>query len=171
MSPIRIILSLFCLTLYCQAQLPNKSDFLPLKGNFYVSVDDTCTIFVNGQSVYKAKLGQSRSPDLELKVGDRIVVQLQNDGDKRYFTFLFAASNGQSIISFKHRDFKIVPDIGISDFTPELFQSWTKFAKEEEKNKTYVLPVKSASEFIWGDLDTSIIAGVITQQMIAQKSK
>lgn len=171
MNSIRIILSLLCLTWCCQAQLPNKADLLPIKGTFYVSVDDKCTLFVNGQSAYQAKLGQSRSPEMELKVGDRIVVQLQNDGDKRYFTFLFAASDGQSIISFKHRDFKIVPDIGVTDFSPEQFASWTKFAKEEEKNKTYVLPVKSASEFMWGDLDTSIIAGVVTQQMISRKAK
>jgi len=169
MNPLKLTLFLALLTLHCSAQLPNTPK--PIKGTFYVSVDDACTIFVNGQNVFQAGFGQSRSPELELKVGDRVVLQLRNDSNGRHFIFLFASSDGQAVISFKHRDFKIVPDIGVTDFTPEQFQKWTKFAKEEKQKNAAKLPVKSASEFIWGDLDKTIIAGSITPQMVALKSK
>ena len=159
------------LVLQCSAQLPGAPAPPPMKGTFYVSVDDAATIYVNGQKAYDAKFGESRSPELELKEGDRIVVELRNDTDGRHFLFLFASSDGNSVISFRQHDFKIVPDIGIMDFTPDEFQKWTKYAKEEKQKKTKRLPVASASEFIWGDLDKCIIAGPITSRMISQKQK
>jgi hypothetical protein len=159
------------LVLRCSAQLPNPAPPAPIKGTFYISVDDAATIFVNGQKVYYAQIGESRSPELELKEGDHIVVELRNDTDGRHFIFLFASSDGNSVISFRSHDFKIVPDIGVTDFTPEQFQKWTKYAKVEKQKKAQRLPVPSASEFIWGDLDKCIIAGPITSHMISQKQR
>lgn len=161
---------LFCsLAISCLAQLPGAMQPQPIKGTFYVSVDDACTIYINGQKVYDARIGESRSPELDLKAGDRIVVALRNDTDGKHFLLLFASSDGKSVVSFKHHDFKIVPDIGVTDFTPEQFQKWTKYAKEERVPKSAKLPIKSYSEFMWGDLDKCIIAGSITPQMISQK--
>ncbi len=159
------------LTLHCRAQLPGGPEEPPIKGTFYVSVDDGCTIYVNGQKVYKAGLGESRSPEVELKVGDRVVVELRNKTDGRHFNFLFASSDGQKVVSFRHTDLKIVPDPGVTDFTPVQFMSWQKYAKEEKKKKPTNLPVKSGSEFLWGDLNDTIIAGPITPQMVSQKQR
>jgi len=159
------------LTLRCPAQLPGAPEPAPIKGTFYISVDDAATIYVNGQKAFSAPIGENRSPELELKVGDRIVVELRNDTDGRHFIMLFASSDGQTVISFKQHDFKIVPDIGVTDFTPEQFQQWTKYAKEEKQKKAKKLPITSGSEFIWGDLDKCIIAGPITPHMISQKQR
>ena len=169
MNLIKFISLFGILALHCSAQLPGKPAGEPIKGTFYVSVNDTATIFVNGQNAYQAPFGDSRSPEMELKMGDRIVVQLRNEAADRHFICLFASADGLTVVSFKHHDFKIVPDLGVTDFTPEQFQKWNKSAKEEKQKKAEKLPVKSYSEFIWGDLEKCIIAGPVTPQMITRK--
>jgi hypothetical protein len=51
-----------------------------LTGCFYVAVDNTAIVFVNGKQVHKGGLGVSRSAELELKVGDRVVMRVENLG-------------------------------------------------------------------------------------------
>jgi hypothetical protein len=155
------------LALPVQAQFTSTLDQKSTKGTFYVSVDDAAIIYVNGKETFKAGWGESRSTELELKTGDRIVVQLREDGGGRRFMLVFASTDGQTIVSFKNHDFKIVPDIGVTDFTPEQFKAWTKYAKQE-KHKN-VLPIKNYSEWIWGDLDKCSIASVVTLQMFAKR--
>lgn len=157
------------LVLHCSAQLPAKAGSEPIKGTFYVSVDDSATIFVNGVNMYEAKWGDSRSPELELKVGDRIVIQLRNEVTDRHFTLFFSSSDGLTMISFKHHDFKIVTDVGVTDFTPEQLQKWTKSAREEKQKKGVKMAVKNSSEYIWGDLEKCSLAGFITPQMVSRK--
>ena len=168
MNPLRLTLLLCLCSLAAHAQLPAAAGPKTLTGNFYVSVDDACTIYLNGEKAYSAKVGESRSPELTVKVGDRIVVHLRNDTDGRHFIFLFSASDGE-VISFKHRDFKVVPDLEVTDFKPEQFQLWTKYAKEEKQKKAAKLPVKSYSEFFWGDLDKCILAATVTSSMVSEK--
>jgi hypothetical protein len=99
-------LLLLLLALPCRSQLPVAGSAAPIKGTFYVTVDDECTIFVNGKKVYFAQIGESRSPETELKVGDHVVVQLLNKTDGRHFLFCFASSDGKTIFSFKHHQFR-----------------------------------------------------------------
>jgi hypothetical protein len=161
-------LLLLLFTLPCRSQLPVSGSAPPIKGTFYVTVDDECTIFVNGKEVYHAKIGESRSPETELKVGDHLVVQLLNKTDGRHFLFCFVSADGKTIFNFKHHQFKIVPDIDVTDFKPEQFSSWPT-AKEEKQKKAKKLPIQNFSEFIWGDLDKCIIATAISPEMIYQK--
>jgi hypothetical protein len=165
---LKIAAFLLVSALISNAQLPVKDDHQPMSGAFAVSVDDACTIYVNGDKKYSATIGQSRSPELQLSVGDRVVVELRNDGDGKHFMLAFVSSDQKTIVSFKRLDFKIVPSSDVTDFTAEQFQSWTKTAKEE-KGKRPNLGVKSSSERIWGDLDKCTIAALITPQMITKK--
>ena len=110
------------------------------KGIFYVSVDDGAIIFINGAQVYEAAIGETRSPELE------------------------------NVVSFKRRNFKIVPDIGVSDFTVAQFDGWKKYA-EEDDDREPVLPIKSRSEWVWGDLDKCVLACVITPEMFSKRSR
>ena len=161
------ITALFLLLLLpCRGQLPSTNTPAPLTGVFYISVDDAATIFVNGQEKYKAGIGESHSPEMELKAGDRIVVELRNDGDGRHFMLVFCSSDQKTIVSFKHLDFRCI--IGdAKDFTPDQFHNW-KTAKEE-KGKKPGFPIKNYSEKVWGDLDRSSIAAIVTPGMISQK--
>jgi len=161
------LIASFFLCLPCAAQ--TGPDEKTVNGNFYVSVDDAAEIFINGASAYKIGRGENRSPDMALKTGDRIVVQLRNDGDKRYFMLVFASADGRTVVSFRNRDFKIVPELNVTDFTTEQFQKWGKYAKEDKRKP--VLPVKSYSEWVWGDLDKSILACVFTPQMITVRTR
>ncbi|MDB6172990.1 MAG: hypothetical protein JWL59_2301 [Chthoniobacteraceae bacterium] len=161
------------LTSQSNAQIASVRDNTPTKGSLYVAVDDAAKIYINGTEVYKAGTGETRSPEIGLKTGDRVVVQLQNNGGPRRFMLVFASSDGQNVVSFKNHDFKIIPDIDVTDFTSEQFQKWTKFAKQDKhkENATHMLPIKSYSEWIWGDFDKCILAAIVTPQMLAQKPK
>jgi len=174
MHTLRLALILCLLTLACRAQLPGDNGLAggnqaSIKGSFLVSVDDSCTIFVNGKTVFQCGIGEKRSPALELKVGDRILVQLVNTGGPRHFFCLFASADGQTVISFKRTDFKIDPDMDVTDFTGLQFQTWPKYAKAQERLKPSTLPVQSNSDSMWGDLDRCIIAGYVTSSMISHK--
>ena len=164
--------SLLCLLAFfarpCTAQsITNPVN--PVTGSFYVSVDDHCTIFVNGEKIHHGNLGTSRSPETTLKVGDRVVVHLSNDMGPRHFLCAFVSSDGKQVISFKKADYKLVPQVGVNDFTAAQFQGWAapKGTAKAQKHKPH-LPVKSYSESVWGDLDQCIIAAMVTQQMVSQ---
>ena len=156
-------------SLPCLAQLPSKTPPKGTIGTLYVSVDDGAKIFVNGQKVHDAGVNETRSGELELSVGQRVVVQLRDDGGVRRFMMLFVSSDRQTVISFRHRDFKVVPDIDVTDFTPADFQRWPKFAKEEKHKPMF--PFKGYSEWVWGDLSKCIIACTITPEMIRPMPK
>jgi hypothetical protein len=134
----------------------------PVKGRFYVSVDDGASIYVNGRQAHGTGIGLSRSGEVDLKVGDRVVVQLHNDGGPKHFFFLFASSDGKSVFSFKHSNFRIAP-LDITDFTPSEIRAWSKPAKEIKGRPKF--PVKSFSESMWGDLERTAIVTVITPEM------
>ena len=171
-AAIRILFATFisCLvSVSCLAQLPSKTPPKGTVGTFYVSVDDGAKIFVNGQKVHDAGMNESRSGELELSVGQRVVVHLRDDGGGHRFMMIFVSSDRQTVISFRHRDFKVVPDVDVTDFTPEQFQKWLKFSKLEKRKD--VLPFKNYSEWMWGDLSKCIIAGSITPEMIKQMPK
>ncbi len=164
-----ILFLLLVFPLASRAQFSSTLNDKAVKGTFYVSVDDGATIFINGQKFYDAPLNESRSPETQLKTGDRIVIHLRNDSAGRRFLMAFAGSDGQTIVSFQARDFRIVPDLGVTDFTPEQLAKWTKQPKAEHRKDT--LPLKSYSDWMWGDLDKSIIAATVTAPMFSQRPK
>jgi hypothetical protein len=156
----------FIITIVVGLFLPSLCSAQPrsLVGTFYVSVDDVAKLFVDGKEVYVAKYGESRSGELELKVGSRVVARVANEVGKRRFMLAFLSTNRGTVVNFKHRDFKIVTDINVTDFTPDDFAKWTKFA-EEEKHEP-VFQFKTLSEWVWGDLNKCTLACVITEEMI-----
>jgi hypothetical protein len=83
--------------------------------------------------------------------------------------FLFASTDGQTVVSFRAHELKIIPELDATDFTPEQFQKWTKYAKQERHKN--VLPVKSYSDWMWGDLDKCMLACIVTPQMFSQRPK
>lgn len=168
MRALVLILVALIVALRCEAQfastLNDKSG-----GAFYVSVDDAATIYINGHKFFSTGIGESRSRETELKTGDHIVIHLRDDGGGHRFFMLFASTDGESVVSFRNTDFKIVPDLDVTDFTPEQFQKWTKTAKQ--LNHKSPLPIKSYSESFWGDLNRCILAGTIKPQMFSQRPK
>jgi len=171
MNPLKLTFLLCLLALLarpCAAQ-SITNPVASVTGSFYVSVDDHCAIFINGEIIHHGNLGTSRSPETSLKAGDRVLVHLSNDGGPRHFMCAFVSSDGKQVISFKKADFKLVPEVGAKDFTAAQFQGWAnpKNTAKAQKHKPK-LPVKNYSESLWGDLDQCIIAAIVTQQMISQ---
>jgi hypothetical protein len=155
------------LTLPAHAQFASDRDAKSAKGTFYVSVDDAAKIYLNGKEVHNASVGESRSAEIELKTGDRVVAHLRNDSSNRQFMIFFASTDGQSIVSFRNRDFKIVPDLDVTDFTPDQFKAWNKYSKDLKRKD--VFPIKNYSEWVWGDLDKCILACTVTPNMFSKR--
>lgn len=173
MRTVLLVIISFLFTISSKAQLVGMRDQKSAKGSFYVAVDDAATLFVNGEKVFHATVGQSKSRPMELKTGDRFVVHLRDDGGVKKFVVLFASTDGRSVVSFTNRDFKIVPDLDVTDFTPEQFQGWSKYAKQLKlkSRRGAELPIKSYSEALWGDLNRCILACKITPEMFSQRLK
>jgi len=138
-----------------------------LKGKFFVSVDDEANILVNGAQFHHAPLNESESAELELKAGDRVVVKLKNTLGKGRFMLLFMSSDRKTMISFTPRLFKVLPDPELKDFTAADFAGYRKGAKDVEGDfgKPYLLPFKSSSKYMWGDVNVCSIGCLITPEM------
>jgi hypothetical protein len=167
----RTILLLFfaVATLHCHAQLTSTAGEKTLKGTFLYSVDDRATIYLNGQKFFECPRGEGRTPATELKTGDRVVLHLVNDVGPRWFMLIFDAADGQSIVSFRANDFRIVPDLDLTDFKADQIPNSAKHAKTE-KHKS-VLPVKNYSECLWGDFDKCTLVCTVAASMFANRPK
>lgn len=148
-----------------------KPGFAPqsLKGNFLVSVDDEASIYLNGVKIHGAGINESRSPELEVKLGDRIVVHLHNATAGHRFMMVFVSTDQATVISFRARDFRIVPDADVNDFSNDQYQKWYKQPKPERQGTH--LAIKSYSDWVWGNAEHSALAAVVTAQMITQRPK
>lgn len=157
---------LLALGLQAQAQLSPTST-AGLKGKFFVSVDDSADILINGASFHHAGLNESESPEMELKAGDRIVVKLKNTLGKGRFMLLFMSSDRKQMVNFTTRSFKILSDPEMKDFTPADFAGFRKQAKDVtgDFGKPYMLPFKSSSKWVWGDVNVCSIGCLMTQDM------
>jgi hypothetical protein len=115
-----------------------------VRGTFCVSVDDESKLFVNGTELCENELDHDgQSPELELKTGDRIVVQLVNKGGPKHFFLAFLSSDQKTVISFRHTNFRIIPELNITDFKPDQMASWQKYAKEEKGKHKKPFPFKT----------------------------
>ena len=140
----------------------------PSKGKLFISVDDKAVIFVNGTEVHKGDLGESEFSDIELKPGDRIVVNLKNTLDKHRFMMLFMSNDRKQMVSFTSRFFKILPDPLAKDFAATDFAQLRQQARDVrlgDYTKGYPLPFKSTSEWIWGDVNVCSIGCLLTKEM------
>lgn len=170
------LLLLLAITFACHAhaQLPAKPDPDSVTGTFLAYIDDHATLFLNGEKLFHGNLGTSRSSATELKVGYRVVVHLANDHGPKGFLLVFASSDGARIVSFRASDFKIVPENGVTNFTPEQFSKWPQAAKHlpnYKRDKAFDKLAKNYSQVVWGDLDQCTLACTITPQMISQRPK
>jgi hypothetical protein len=162
---------LFCalllvLGLHAQAQLA-PATAPGTKGKFFVSVDDEAHILINGAEFHRAPLNESESAELDLKAGDRIVIKLKNTLGKGRFMLLFMSKDRKQMISFTPRSFKILPDPETKDFTPAEFANFHKEARPVQGDfaKPYLLPFKSSSKWVWGDVNVCTIGCLVTPDM------
>ena len=143
-----------------QAQLLS----FPLKGKFYVSVDDSVTLFLNGRQLHKAGINESSSPEVLIEPGDRVVVRLVNTGGPRRFAMAFVSSDQRTIISFRNQMCKILPDASKGDFSKEDFADLRRFADQiNKKEEVRKFPFKNNAEWLWG-VGTPCALGSVIQR-------
>lgn len=158
--------------------LQARAQFVPaaataIKGKFFVSVDDEASIFINGVALYQASLNESESPEFELKPGDRILVKLKNTLGKGRFMLLFMSTDRKEMVSFTPGSFRILPDPTVNDFTSADLAGAKKQAKAVQGDfaEPYLLPFKSSSKWVWGDVDVSSLGCIVTPQMVKPNTR
>ena len=169
MNWFRFVLCFVCISLFTPERL--LADKMPdsLTGCFYVAVDNTAVVFVNGKQVHKGGLGVSRSADLELKVGDRVVMRVENLGGPKKFQTVFLSADKQKVINFRRSDWRLVQGSDVQDFTADQYRSWTKAPTISKEVNAF--PFKHQSDPVWGDKSRFIIACNVTTAMLANISK
>lgn len=137
----------------------------PVKGRFYVSVDDSATVFVNGRQLFKASLNESASPETLLEPGDRVVARMHNKGGPKRFAMIFVSSDQNVIISFRNEMCKILPDAGTRDFTAQQFAELTQFAEQAPQKQTVRrFAYKNNAEFLWGRSNPCALGAIIKRE-------
>lgn len=135
-----------------------------VKGVFHMEVDDECTLFVNGVKVHYGGHEPSKSGEVSLKPGDRVLAQLKSHSGPRYLKLLFVTTNRQQMVNFTNMAFKILPDAEAKDFKPAEFNASTRNAREIKRERN-PFPFKNKSEYIWGDSDIAILGSILTREM------
>lgn len=136
----------------------------PVKGTFFCDIDDKGTLFLNGIKVHSSGIGFSRSDEVTLSPGDRMVIQLASAFPPRYCKVLFVSTDKKQMVNFGNTNFKILPDPDSNDFEVKAFAAIGKSAKEEKKDKN-PFPFKNQSEYVWGELNVCALGSFITKEM------
>jgi hypothetical protein len=137
-----------------------------VKGIFHLNVDDGACIFINGVEAHRSTgLGKSKSKEIGIKPGDRIVVQLRNASNPRYFIMAFSSSDKTAVVSFPRQSFKLLTDPEAKDFAAEGFSRMSKHPKAQNSNADTVFPFKHKSDYVWGEFDECALGCIVTQQM------
>jgi hypothetical protein len=148
-----------------------------LEGQLWVTTRSQVTVYLNGKEVLKATDGTGKSDAVALKPGDRLVLKLHKTGNGNPVFLMCALSTDESLLcNFRNTDFKVVPDVGLTDFADADFQGWKKAAsnianQQATKWKVVELPIKNYSEWMWGDANDCVIAAIITEKMFKKKPR
>ena len=138
----------------------------PVQGRFYLFIDDTIHLFVNGSQVLSRNeiWTSTQSEVVELKPGDRIVAKLKNRGGPRGFMLLFVSADLKHMVEFKGTNFRILGKPESNDFTAAELAT-ARPAKRDSKNDRKPLPFKNRSDWVWGDLDVCTLGCQVTEAM------
>ncbi len=160
----RALFLILLLSVCVSAQLPTNDP--TVKGVFHLNVDDSARIFINGIEEHRTTgLGKSKSKEVGLKPGDRIVVQLRNVASPKYFIMAFASSDRTQLVSFPRQSFKLLADPEAKDFVAADFSRVSKYPKAQNHKADTVFPFKHNSDYVWGEFDECAIGCIVTQQM------
>src|SRR4051812_24365692 len=160
-----ILLATFLCSAFALAQTPAAKTEPSIKGKFYYAVDDDARIFINGTELLALHRGAGQSNEVELKAGDRMVIQLNNVGGERFLRLLFVAADRSTMLPITRPAFKILRDPEAKDFTEVEWPRLPKYAKEVPEKKGENFPYKSHAEYIWGDANVCAIGGVLKREL------
>lgn len=148
-----------------------------ITGQLWVTCAGNAIVFLNGKECLKGGTGAFKSEPLTVRPGDRLLIQLKKTGNGKPAFLSCVISEDQAIVaSFRNRDFKVITDVSITDFTLQDFAKLKKFAtgvpiEMRRKWQLTELPVKNYSEWIWGDANDCTIGCIVTDQMFKKKPR
>ena len=121
------------------------------RGKFYLHVDDSVTIFLNGAKVYHANWGVATSQEVPLSPGDRMVLKLHNAVGPRGLKMLFVSSDRKTAIHFATKDFRLWRDPEKFDFTHAEFNALAPAKKQKPYRTDKTLVFNTTAEWVWGE--------------------
>ncbi len=160
-------ISLTALFLILATLVKAESLRFPIAGKFYTDEDDSITIFHNGKRVHHGDFGTAISEEVALMPGDRLVIDLWNQGGPYGLKVIFVSTDRKTVINFGVNSFRILRDPEKKDFTEKEFASWKDVAHRVNRSNRDHLVFKNKAEWIWGEkkMDLCYIAGLITRDM------
>ena len=145
-----------------------------LSGQFHLCVDDSTAVFLNGKPLMEAHWDKSRkitkSAEVPIKIGDRLVFRLRNIGGARFVAIQFVSSDLKTIISFPVSAFKQLANPAAKDFSPTSLD-FGNLSTAKKRGGAVYLPFKSDSEGAWGETDVCALGVVIKAEMIKPMKK
>jgi hypothetical protein len=146
---------------------PSHAQLGTISGKFFVSVDDAAAIMLNGTKIHQAGIGESSSPEVAIKAGDRLVVNLYNKEGPRRFVLAFLSTDHKKVVSFRNTDFKIAPGYELKDLSESEIRALPKTAKETQK-KPHKFPFKHTSESLWGEDTNAVVACIVRPEIFKE---
>ena len=143
---------------------------IEVEGQFFVDVDDSASIYVNGTKVHGAGINFSTSKPITLRERDFVVVSLRNVFAGVRFKIAFATPERDKVVSFRAEDFRVFEDAGKQrNVTKERFAELQLPAhRQNGKGKDFGFP--NRSEPMWGPTKKhSVIVCQVTREMITVK--
>ncbi|MDP1591407.1 MAG: hypothetical protein Q8M07_26870 [Prosthecobacter sp.] len=150
---------------HLMAQADSKA--VMIRGKFYVDVDDTCKIYLNGVSIHHAQDFYTITPQVALADGDRLVIHVWDKGEPKGLKLFFVSTDRKWMINFPANSYRYWHDPEIMDFTVSEFQK-LKDGPKKTGGKKDRITFKNDSDFVWGDKPTgsSWLAVLINKNMV-----
>jgi hypothetical protein len=141
----------------------------PVKGKFYMQVDDGVGIWLNGEKIHHGRFGTSESKAVSLNLGDRIVMTLWNKGGPYGLKLLFVSDDRKLIINFAAAHFRVLRDPDKHDVTAKEFMNLRDSAQPLKKQHKDSIAFKNSAQWFWGEKKTgdTYVAGMVTKEMFS----
>jgi hypothetical protein len=155
---------------HLMAQTDSKA--VMIRGKFYIDVDDTCKLYLNGKLIIHAQENLNISHEVALTVGDRLVVHVWDGGKAKGFKLVFLSTDKKWIFTFDDKSYRYWHDPEVFDFTAKEFLA-LKGCPKKFGGKTDRIPFKNNSDYVWGDKPTgsSWLAVLIDKNMVTPFKK
>ena len=147
----------------------SESKAVMIRGKFYIDVDDTCKLYLNGKLIHHAQENFSITPEVALTVGDRLIVHVWDAGNAKGLKLIFVSTDRKWIFNFVDKDYRYWHEPEIMDFTTAEFRK-LKDGPKKFGGKTDRIPFKNKSDYVWGDKPTgsSWLAVMIDKKMVSE---
>ena len=133
-------------------------------GKFFVNVNESATIYVNGKQVHSAAKGTSVSPDTTLKLDDLVVVRLSSPKGLGHFKLGFLSNDYRCLINFNKQSLRDMGNADVAAITKKEVEErrvWVHKVATEKAALKLPDDIPDHSEYVWGMQNECVVASVL----------